>query len=237
MPTKAEIKNIAGLRQKKLRDEQGLFVVEGEKVVREAIEANWEIVGLYSTSEWSSSGKTAEIISSTDMERMTSLSSPSPCLAVIKQRKQILPLRIDGHWIVLDSLSDPGNVGTIIRTAEWFGLEGVFCSGDCVELYNPKLIQSTMGSIFRQRIVYGSREEISERAKEQGLRIIVASMNGTSTKDFVFQSRDIILIGNESHGVSEEFLQLADRVVTIPGKGNAESLNASVAAAILMSNL
>ena len=237
MPTKAEIKNIAGLRQKKTRDELGIFVVEGDKVVREAIQAKWEIVGLYSTAEWSFDGKTADMVSWTDMERMTSLSSPSPCLAVIKQKKQSLPPAMKGHWIILDALKDPGNVGTIIRTAEWFGIDGVFCAGDCVELYNPKLIQSTMGSVFRQSVVYGSREEICEYAKAQGSRIIAASMNGTSTKDFEFQSRDMILIGNESHGVSEDLLKCTDHVVTIPGKGQAESLNASVAAAIIMAIL
>ncbi len=237
MPTKAEIKNIASLRLKKSRDEQSLFVVEGEKMVREAVQEKWEVVTLCATKEWQLGDKHAEMVTMADMERMSSLNSPSPCLAVLKQRKNLLPDQLHGNWIVLDNLADPGNLGTIIRTAEWFGVEGVFCVGDCVELYNPKVVQSTMGSIFRQKIVYGTKENILSVAASNGARILGASMNGVNANDFVFRKTDLIVIGNESRGISEDFLSEIEEIISIQGKGRAESLNASVAAGIIMSLL
>jgi TrmH family RNA methyltransferase len=181
--------------------------------------------------------KHAEVVSMADMERMSSLSSPSPCLAVLKQRKDVLPNDMKGNWLLLDALADPGNLGTIIRTAEWFGLEGIYCAGDCVELYNPKVVQATMGSIFRQKMVYGSKETILSKAKSAGIRILGASMNGVNAKDFVFEKTDIIVIGNESRGISEDFMSEIKEIISIQGKGRAESLNASVAAGIIMSLL
>jgi TrmH family RNA methyltransferase len=237
MPSRAEIKNISSLRLRKWRDEHGLFVVEGEKLVREGIAEGWSIQGLYSTEDFEFLNKKAEKVSLNDMERMSLLNSSSPCLAVVQQKKNKMPSKLEGHWIVLDGLSDPGNLGTIIRTAEWFGMKGVFCAGECVELYNPKVVQSTMGSIFRQNVVYGTRQEFIGLAKKSGTRLIGASMDGVSSREFVFEDTDVIVIGNESHGISEELLKEIDHIITIPGRGKAESLNASVAAAILMSNL
>ncbi|MDZ4750823.1 MAG: RNA methyltransferase [Flavobacteriales bacterium] len=238
MPSKTTIKEIASLRLKKTRDELGLFMVEGEKMVAEALSGDWEVVHFIAVAPMEILGRKADVVSHSDMERMSALASTSPCLATVRIKERVLSESIlTSNWLFLDSISDPGNMGTIVRTADWFGLQGVYCAGDCVELYNPKVVQSSMGSVFRMNVVYGTYETFFELAQRSSSRLIGASINGKTLADFSFRPNDVIVIGNESRGISEKMQGLLDIEISIPGKGGAESLNASIAAGIMMSRL
>ena len=240
MITKNTIKSVAALRQQKYRKEQQLFVVEGRKMVNELIESNFEIINLFVTEKYCSENEIqsdkVEITTEVQMEQMTGQDTAPGILAVVRQPKQVA-LNADATMVLaLDGISNPGNMGTIIRTADWFGISNIVCSDDCVEIWNPKVIQATMGSIFRMNIIETDLEAYLNENKNQGKAIYGALLNGENLFKRQEKAEGIIVIGSESHGIRPNILPLITHPITIPRTEGSltESLNASVAAAIIV---
>jgi TrmH family RNA methyltransferase len=168
------------------------------------------------------------------MARMSALHSPSPCLAIVKQRR-LETWGVKGNTcLVLDGISDPGNFGTLIRTAEWFGVHSIFCTADTVDCYNPKSIQSSMGSIFRQDIYYGEPDQLVEFLSRKNFSLLAAMLEGESVFDYPWPTSAALVIGSESHGIRPNWQSSIQHKLTIPGAAGAESLNAAIAGSILM---
>ena len=240
MITKNTIKSVAALRHQKYRKEQQLFIVEGRKMVNELIESNFEIVNLFATEKYCAENEIhsdkVEIATEIQMEQMSGQDTAPGILAVVRQPKQVA-LNADATMVLaLDGISNPGNMGTIIRTADWFGIRNIVCSDDCVEIWNPKVIQATMGSIFRMNIIETDLEAYLNENKNQGKAIYGALLNGENLFKWQEKAEGIIVIGSESHGIRPNILPLITHPITIPrAEGSmTESLNASVAAAIIM---
>lgn len=228
MLTNAEIKRIKSLKEKKFRDEYGQFTVEGEKLVEEALLSGFKVSAVYRTEE----------IGEEAMSRMTQLNSPSPVLAVVdKPAPRGLVLQ-RGLYLGLDSVRDPGNMGTIIRLADWFGVSTVFASQDCVEVFNPKVVQASMGSIFRVDVVYCDLPEICRRFRSMDMPVYGTFLDGENIYTQTLADEGLIIMGNEASGVSPEVAALASTRLLIPsfavGRG-AESLNVATACAITLS--
>ena len=229
--TNNEIKSIKALASKKGRDEAGLFVVEGEKMVAEALASGFHVEKVYRRSE----------VGDAVMDRLSSLSSPSPVLAVVRQKEQPAPSRIEnGLYLMLDTIRDPGNLGTIIRIADWFGIKAVIATPDTVEMYNPKVVQSTMGAIFRVPVIYTDVIAFAESVVSAGGNVYGTFLDGENMYSKTLASSNAapcaIVIGNESNGISDEMAQhVTDRLFIPPFPHDAQtsdSLNAAVATAI-----
>ena len=243
MITKNTIKTIASLRQQKFRNELGLFVVEGRKMTGELLQTDLEVVHLFATERFLSDSPTpfsqAEIVNDMQMSQMSGQDTPPGILAVVRIPKA-KPLEESAHFILaLDGIANPGNMGTIIRTAEWFGIRDIVCSPDCVEIWNPKVIQATMGSIFRINIVETDLPDFLKAQSQQGKAIYGALLEGENLFGMESPKAGVIVIGSESHGLRGDVLPCITHAVTIPRKNNSatESLNASVAAAIIMAEM
>jgi TrmH family RNA methyltransferase len=243
MITRNQVKYIQSLGQKKSRDEESQFIAEGPKLVSELLAAgNSRVVQLYALKKWIDEHANAidhtEVIevSVDELEKISQLTTPNQVLAVIEKIQWKNDPEIKGTIsLVLDTIQDPGNMGTIIRLADWFGIKTIFCSTDCVDVYNPKVVQASMGSISRVRIEYTDILSLLKENKE--VRIYATVLNGRDITKMEKINEGIIVIGNESKGINEEILKLANVQVTIPGKGKAESLNAGVATGIVLSHL
>ncbi len=237
MLDKKVIKDIQSLTLKKNRQERGLFVAEGPKVVGELLrQVPQQIVTVYATKEWIAKNLYLSAISITDveLERISGLQTPNEVVAVVKQFKYPEPVVEWGWFIYLDAIQDPGNLGTIIRIGDWFGIEGIVCSAGCADVYNLKVVQATMGSVARLPVWY---DETGTWLKKQKAPVIAASLDGTSLYEFIPDKKGILVIGNESKGISETVLKSATQIISIPKKGKAESLNAAVAAGIIIAHL
>lgn len=233
IPSKADIRLIRSLGQKKFRQEHGLFVVEGEKMVGEALtQKRYQVEAVYRTSD----------IGEEVMGRMSHLSSPSPALAVLRIPSDGIPDRSSalpsGLCLGLDSVRDPGNVGTILRLADWFGIGTVYLSPDCVDLYNPKTVQATMGSIFRQRAVTCDLHALVRGCTAAGIPVYATALDGEDIRSAALDtSRALILMGSERDGLSPALMAAATRRLHIPSfasnpDGAAESLNVAIATAV-----
>lgn len=235
IPSKADIRLIRSLGQKKFREELGLFVVEGEKMVGEALtQKRFPVEAVYRLSD----------IGEEVMERMSHLSSPSPALAVLRipqeeiQDNAQAPALPSGLCLGLDSVRDPGNVGTILRLADWFGIGTVYLSPDCVDLYNPKTVQATMGSIFRQRAVTCDLHAHVRGCTAAGIPVYATALNGEDIRSAALDTtRALILMGSERDGLSPALMAAATRRLHIPSfasnpDGAAESLNVAIATAV-----
>jgi RNA methyltransferase, TrmH family len=233
MLSKSKIKYIQSLRQKKYRDEAGVFVAEGPKVVQEFLESpNIKLEDLFFLK--GSNGFNGTAISSIELEKISGLVTPNEVLAIFRKPVYDSIASPEGKLsLALDSIQDPGNLGTILRTADWFGIEQVFCSLDTVDVFNAKVVQSTMGSIGRVQVIYTDLPALI--AEYPGLPVYAATLDGDDLYTMERPSNGLIVIGNESRGVSEAVLSKATHKIFIPRKGKAESLNASVAAAIILS--
>ena len=241
--TSAHIKEIRSLQQKKFRAETSLFVVEGEKMVQEALSSGFEVDSVWRREE----------IGEVNMSRISSLSSPSPILAVLKQKNyspEDIELKKGGLYLLLDGVKDPGNMGTIIRLADWFGVSAVFCSEDCVELYNPKTVQSTMGAIFRVKVCYSPLKPVIEIAEEKGIHAFGTFLDGQPVSEGFYRGiapGGLVVLGSESFGISQTVSALIpkERHILIPsydkeGKvlkagSGSESLNVATACAAILS--
>ncbi|MCQ2157227.1 MAG: RNA methyltransferase [Bacteroidales bacterium] len=226
--TSADIKYVRSLREKKFRDEYGLFTVEGEKMVKEAVDSSFDVVDIYRK----------EDIGEDAMARISSFSTPSPVLAVVRQKHWEKPSLDSGLFLALDSVRDPGNMGTIIRLADWFGIEAVFASEDSVELYNPKVIQSTMGAIFRKKVIFCSIPDLCDEFRGLGREVYGTFLDGENIYTRHLDKEGLVIMGNESNGISDEVRARVSGKLLIPSfaKGpTAESLNVAVATAITLS--
>lgn len=232
-----EIKKVKALQQKKFRDETGLFTVEGEKMVEEALRSPFHVEAVYRRDE----------IGEEAMKRISALASPSPVLAVVRKPSDIvledisdLTIPGKGLFLGLDTIRDPGNLGTILRIADWFGIDAVYAAKDTVDVFNPKVVQATMGAVFRVKMHYVDLPALSERILEKGGRIYGTFLDGRN-----MYSRDLdtgldmpvmIVIGNESEGISDRMASLvSDRLYIPPYPADdpgSESLNAAVATAV-----
>lgn len=232
-----KIKWISSLQLLKNRRNEQLFVVEGEKGVKEAITYfSDNIHTLVATEKFIQENDCSSfdsfIANEKELERMTGLSSNSSALAVCRYPKKST-LQLEPYVLALDGIRDPGNLGTMIRTAEWFGLKHVVCSEDTVDCFNPKVIQSSMGSIFRVQVHYLDLNAFLSTFKSP---IYGAVLNDKATDFFTIrpETGSVLLIGSESHGIRKETLEFVAHPVFIPGFGQTESLNAGVAAGILL---
>ena len=238
MLSKNELKYIQSLCQKKQRQTEGLFIAEGTKIAEELESAKFRVRKLYALASWAEqySGN-AEVIKVTEAEltKISQLQTPNQVLAIVEQKKWVTPTAFStGLTLVLDGLQDPGNMGTLIRIADWFGIKQVMASLDTVELYNPKVIQSTMGSFTRVEVSYVS---LAPMLAKTNLPVYGALLEGKPIYSLQPVQEGILVIGNESKGIREALLPHITQPITIPRIGGAESLNAAVAAGILLSHL
>ena len=243
MPTKNEILAVRALHQRKSRRMEGKFIVEGSKCVAEALNSNWPILGLYATEEASLNPDwNAQKVPSRDMARMSAMTTPPGVLAVVGMPPPEIPTYADaasgkGLGIILDGLSDPGNLGTIIRTAAWFGLEGIWASKGSVDPFNPKVVQSSMGGIFKVGIWEVDLETALPSMLDEGCTILGMDLQGVTLQQVKqeFGGQGVLaVVGSESHGLRPAVRDLCNGFVHIPGQGGAESLNAAMAAGIAM---
>ncbi|MBQ6437665.1 MAG: RNA methyltransferase [Bacteroidales bacterium] len=229
MISKREIKEIRALAQKKFRDESGLFVVEGEKLVAEALQSGYEVVKLFRTEE----------IGEEEMARISLLTHPSPALAVVRKPAETVFVPPTGELILaLDSLRDPGNVGTILRIADWFGIRTVLASPDTVEIYNPKVVQATMGAIFRVHVHICPLPETLAGLRRAGLPVYGTFLQGNPLYGASLARAGVIVLGSERDGISPAVEAVVSERLYIPPfpPGEApgpESLNVATAAAIV----
>lgn len=239
---KSKIKYIQSLGQKKFRDETGLFIAEGPKIVKELLEADPGLVKqVYAVNEWITqnrklpTGIQVEEISDQELEKISQLKTPNQVLALAGQLTNE-EIRLKGKLsLALCGIQDPGNLGTIIRIADWFGVTQVICSMDSADVYNPKVIQSTMGSIARVSVFYTDLLQLMSANRD--IPVYATVLDGKDVTKIKKPEEGILLIGNESRGIPAEILQLAGERLTIPKKGRAESLNAAVAAGIILAQL
>lgn len=234
-----EIKRVRSLSDKKFRDRYGLFCVEGEKMVDEALRSGFDVETVYRKDE----------IGEEQMGRISSLSSPSPVLAVVRKPQDINlssdaalsdALGQSGLYLALDSIRDPGNLGTILRVADWFGIDAVFAAPDTVDVFNPKVVQATMGAIFRVKFHYAEIPALCRADVSAGGNVYGTFLDGSDIYEKQLNpgkdSPSVIVIGNESNGISNEVAGLvSDRLYIPPYPKNdtgSESLNAAVATAI-----
>lgn len=245
MLSKSHTKYIQSLQHKKERDAAGLFVAEGPRLVAELLQGNSFICKeLVAVSEWLSHNRELSAASGAaiyeaelfEMEKISSLSTPNQVLAVFEKAIPLNDFNTDDQWILaLDTIQDPGNMGTIIRIADWFGIRHIICSEDSADMYNPKVVQSTMGSIARVNLLY--TDIIKWLSAHDDLPVYATAMNGTDITKASALNKGVIIIGNEGRGVSSELMSMATAKISIPRFGGAESLNAAVATGIILSHL
>jgi TrmH family RNA methyltransferase len=245
MLSKTNVKYIQSLRHKKLREEEGCFIAEGPKVVEEFLkERSFDCEMLCGLSKWCTTNEllTATIphdkifvIDEVALSKISLLQTPNQVVAVFRNKPEEEVIPGDKITLLLDDIRDPGNMGTMIRIADWFNIQNIVCSLSCVECYNPKVVQSSMGSLARVNIIYTElRKFISEHKK---IIVYAASLNGEALSSFSKIKEGLLLIGNESSGIHSDLLDLAHHKITIPKYGKADSLNAAVAAGIILSHL
>ena len=237
MISKNELKYIQSLYHKKVREETGLFVAEGAKLVNELLHSDFVVKKLYAVKEWRApvDFDALNIIEQFELEKISNLSTPNQVLALVEQKKLLQePVQKNNLVLVLDGIQDPGNLGTIIRIADWFGITQIVASEDTADIYNSKVVQSTMGSIIRVNAWY---KNIEQWLKIATAPVYGALLNGVNIYETPKISEGILVIGNESKGIRSNILPYIQHVITIPAKGNAESLNAAVATGIILSHL
>ena len=243
MLTKATIKYIQSLQHKKFRDEEGAFFAEGPKLVNELLQGGVFVCkNIYALPEWESLLPEqlknryiyqTDFIKDFELEKISALSKPNQVLAVFEKKKaDNNPLVKNNISIVLDDIQDPGNLGTIIRIADWFGVKNIVCSLHTADMYNSKVVQSTMASLQRVNLIYTDIE--IWLAENKTIPVYAATLDGEPLQSISSLKEGIIIIGNESKGVSHAIIKLADKKISISSFGEAESLNAAVAAGIIM---
>ena len=241
MLSKTQFKYIQSLGHKKYRDEEDLFIAEGPKILKELLSSkNTSIRQIYAVDSWIKNNPAVRDgvteITDQELERISQLKTPNQVLTVAEKIKweDVLHLK-NNISLVLDSIQDPGNFGTIIRLADWFGIKQVICSTDCADIYNPKVVQASMGSITRVRVE--DTDLLSFLNDNKGIKIFAAKLDGSDVTKMEKLKEGFIIIGNESKGISKEIANLPSENITIPRKGGAESLNAAVATGIILSHL
>ena len=232
--SKNHIKLITSLSQKKYRQKHKLFVVEGVKVVQEFLNSSYELEIVFSTdTDFSSTNKFIEVTDQ-ELKKISSLKNPNKVLAIFKIPNQINPI-MGGLILVLDSINDPGNLGTIIRLCDWFGIEQLVCSNETVDCFNSKVVQASMGSLTRVAISY---LDLKKYLQNVSVPIFIADMDGLNVYKTKLPDSAVLVLGNEANGISDDIKQLVTTKITIPRYGafqQTESLNVATASAILLS--
>lgn len=236
MVSKNQIKLITSLQQKKYRKQEQLFIAEGIKVVQELLFSNFELLYLFTTKQdfLEVSKDKVHAITDSELKKISALANPNTCLAVFKMPNP-KEWNEKGLILALDDVRDPGNLGTIIRLCDWFGIETLFCSEESVDIYNPKVVQATMGSISRVNVVYGDLEMF---LNESSLPVFGTFMDGNNIYQEKLPKEGIIVMGNEANGISPSVEKLVSQRIAIPSFGNlqlTESLNVATATAIILS--
>lgn len=237
MLSKNDIKFIRSLGSSKFRKKHSLFIAEGRKVINEFLSEGWSVDKIYTIDVSLFDFSEIEVISNKELQRISQLSHAKDALAVIKQAKieSIKPDDLRNQMtIVCDRIQDPGNMGTIIRIADWFGIKNVICSPDCVDIYNSKLVQSTMGSLSRVKVSYKELNSFLPKFANE-IPVLASSLNGENLYDFKLPQSCFLVLGNEANGISDEILSLANSQLLIPSRGGAESLNVAISAGIFLS--
>ncbi|MES2628268.1 MAG: RNA methyltransferase [Bacteroidota bacterium] len=246
MLSKNQQKFISSLALKKNREEQQCFVVEGVKPVDELLSSGWPVRSVAAVPEWLTAARKNRLeksgvefteASAADLEKISQLKTANQVIAVAGIKPSSVPDLRSGFFIALDRINDPGNLGTIIRIADWFGLKGVICSPETADCFNSKVVQSTMGSLFRVPVIYQPLEELISQAASKNIPVYLADMDGTPLNEVKFGKTGILIMGSESHGVNDMLKSPQNKKITIPKAGNAESLNVAVAAGIICSRL
>jgi TrmH family RNA methyltransferase len=248
MLSKNKTKFIISLQKKKVRDEYQLYVIEGDKIVREYISAEMPIKSLIAKPEFISSFSKdilnafeTEPVSYEELKQISSLKTPHNALAVVCMPDQKINQKkiLKEKCAVLDCIQDPGNLGTIIRAAVWFGIKNIVCSEDCVDIYNPKVIQASMGAIIHVNVIYLNLEEFLKTASEKAVPVYGTLLEAESVYDTKLLNNAIILLGNESKGISENLISFIDHKIMIPkftkNKPGIDSLNVGMAASVVFS--
>jgi RNA methyltransferase, TrmH family len=244
MLSKTHAKYIQSLHHKKFRDIENCFIAEGGKVVLELLLSKKfncrEILGMQ---EWLNSNEglirnyftgPLVVLQDHELEKIAALTTPNQVLAIFEKAVS-KPVSPSGKIsLVLDNIQDPGNMGTIIRIADWFGIKDIVCSAHSADIYNPKVVQSTMGSLGRVNVLYTELADWIPQHRQ--VKLYAAALNGKNVKEIQLKE-GLLVIGNEAKGISEELLQMADEKITIPKLGEAESLNAAVATGIILSHI
>ncbi len=248
MISRAQIKHVQSLRLKKFRDQHGVFVAEGEKIVAELLASKVQTRMLFALPEWLDSYKagipqhiSCHPVSNKELERISNLKTPNKVLAVVQQPTQYLSNHIfsEGLVLMLDKIQDPGNLGTILRTADWFGVRHVICSPDTADIYNPKTIQASMGSFIRVDTYYADLAACLDKL-DQNIRVYGAFPVASDLYKVKPALPGVLVVGNESQGISEEVAARIQQKLMIPSavkdeQSRAESLNAAMAAGIILS--
>ncbi|WP_047247657.1 TrmH family RNA methyltransferase [Maribacter thermophilus] len=237
MVVKSELKLIKNLQQKKYRNEHGLFVVEGKKTVEELLESDFRLYKLFLTKKNIDfvNVENVAIISEKELRQMSSLKNPNGVLGVFYKRDS--PGMVSDDWVVmLDGVQDPGNMGTIIRLCDWFGIKTLVCSLNTVDCYNPKVLQATMGSIARVAVIY---TDLETYLVSNELPVYGTFMDGNNVYKNRLPEKGVLVMGNEGNGISERVQNFCTGTLSIPqfNKNTAESLNVATATAILLSEI
>ncbi len=232
MLSKNQIKNITRLKQKKYRQQEGLFIAEGVKVIKEFLNSTFKLVDLFTTETFNIENES--IVSEADLKKISCLKTPNKALAVFKipVTEQLLN---NGLILALDDVRDPGNLGTIIRLCDWFGVKQLVCTNNTVDCYNPKVVQATMGSLTRVNIHYTNLEDY---LKDTDLPVFGAFMEGKNVYQSTLPNKGILILGNEANGISKTIEAYVTDKISIPRFGQlqaTESLNVATAGAILLS--
>lgn len=242
MLSKSTIKYIQSLQHKKLRDVEGMFVAEGPKLVKELLAGNiFTCKGVYALPSWIETCGFSQQdvlfpITEIELEKISQLSQPNAVVAIFQKKEVNTQFSLQHNiTLMLDDIQDPGNLGTIIRIADWFGIKNIVCSNHTADMYNAKVVQSTMASLQQVNIMY--TDLLPWLQQNKGIPVLAATLGGANIKALAPIKEAILVIGNESKGVREELLQLSTQHITIPRIGAAESLNAAVATAVILYEL
>lgn len=234
MLSKSQIKLITSLKQKKYRQQNGLFVAEGVKTIKELLQSSWQLYALYTTETFNIDAKVENLITETELKRISFLTTPNKALAVFKIPTE-KPIKKEGLIVALDDVRDPGNLGTIIRLCDWFGIKSLVCSNATTDCFNPKVIQATMGSITRVNINY---VDLINFLNETKMPIYGAFMEGENVYQTNLKDEGVLVMGNEANGISKSIEAIITNKISIPRFGDlqaAESLNVATATSILLS--
>ncbi|MCX7874972.1 MAG: RNA methyltransferase [Melioribacteraceae bacterium] len=247
--TKNELKYYSLLLQKKHRREENKFLVEGIKLITEALNSNYVCEKVFYTNAFfennldkinflKSFDISIEQITRKDIERLSDVKSPQEIVGVFQIKNNLHSKAISNFIVALENINDPGNFGTIIRNCDWFGVETIIASDDCAEIYSPKVIRASAGSVFHLNVIEENNFIDSLiNYKNEGYKIYCSDINGKNLDKILFNDKKIISLSNEANGPSQTLLNLSDEIITIPKKGKAESLNVANASAIILYEL
>ena len=233
--SKNDLRDFSSLHRKSKRHELGLFMVEGKKNCLELVKSNFEVVCICTTDPNNTDFVDAIQITAKEASRISHLKNPSPYLAIAKIPKENSKIEPKSILFFLDQINDPGNLGTIIRTLDWFGFNQLICSPQTVDAYNLKTVMASMGSIFRLKVIYKEFKSVTEEFSSH--KVVTSQLNGKNIYQYGIPGKSIIVFGNEANGISKEIENLSDLQIQIPKFGQAESLNVSSSVGIIANEI